>query len=608
MCLGEIKRKFIAFLLVAIMAVGVMPWSVFAEIVEGVRRIGMEFAVNNPEFINDLLEEGNTVYLIQLGTRGVDVVGIIRPGQVFVVNPTHSLLLRDSPEFGGVAASHEPSGELANAIRDFVTANYVNTGAVNRSLGLRRSSDITPEMYRPNNALIAAMVSAIPNEPALAAFGLNEAGMREFIESKRITFFTHYGTVGVGVFYDRGRDVRLAVNYSRNRQIEPRDIDDVVFVTLYEIWGRGLGFNTFMSNFAAEVLGGNREHAVGYWGQPNFEWGLAAASGGAHNVIAAAQEGNTYYVRFVNGLIPAMNPHFNFDYEVYRRARMNARTIQHYTASAMTPEFMDAFDIPGSPTVMNRTLQSGIDNFNTAIDQSLPERERREAAQRFNHIVSVLYNLRPTTDPYWLSPLIASYVGRSIWKVGRYDRYVLSVDLNNPWRGVHSQSLEVILRESAPIVPQAPVAVPPQAPAPAQVERTSAYAVPSAHSVHVNGSPVDFRAFNIHGYNFFMLRDIAYALNGSGGQFEVAWDGNRNAINLLTGTAYTILGGEMAAGNTSSAQAAPSTARVYVNGQPVNFLAYTIDGNNFFRIRDLGDYMGFDVDWDAATSSILVTA
>jgi len=142
---------------------------------------------------------------------------------------------------------------------------------------------------------------------------------------------------------------------------------------------------------------------------------------------------------------------------------------------------------------------------------------------------------------------------------------------------------------------------------PGVVSANGVTAEPSAHSVMVDGENVAFRAFLIAGSNFFMLRDIAYALNGTPSQFEVTWDEGRGAINLLPGTAYTPVGGEMEAGAAETETALASTAVVYVDGTAVTLRAYNIGGNNFFMLRDLGDALGFEVDWDAAAATVVVT-
>ena len=133
-------------------------------------------------------------------------------------------------------------------------------------------------------------------------------------------------------------------------------------------------------------------------------------------------------------------------------------------------------------------------------------------------------------------------------------------------------------------------------------------AQPSAHTVILDGETITPIAFLIGGNNFFMLRDIAYVLNGTDAQFEITWDGELNAINLLTGQAYTPVGGEMAQGTTQQTTAIPSTAAVYVDGTRVNLRAYNIVGNNFFMLRDLGDALGFGVDWDADAGAVVVSS
>jgi hypothetical protein len=134
-----------------------------------------------------------------------------------------------------------------------------------------------------------------------------------------------------------------------------------------------------------------------------------------------------------------------------------------------------------------------------------------------------------------------------------------------------------------------------------------ATATPSAHTVFVDGQPKGFRAFLIGGSNFFMLRDIAYALNGTPAQFNVEWDAARNAISLRTGRPYDPVGGEMAPCGGAPVAANPSTVVVYVDRQRVDLRAYNIAGNNFFMLRDLGAALGFGVDWGEAAQAVLIS-
>jgi len=129
---------------------------------------------------------------------------------------------------------------------------------------------------------------------------------------------------------------------------------------------------------------------------------------------------------------------------------------------------------------------------------------------------------------------------------------------------------------------------------------------PTSSTVLVNGKSVTFDAYNIGGNNFFKLRDIAYVLSGTPKQFEVTWDGGRNAISLLRGQAYTIIGGEMEGKGTGEKKATPTTSAIYLDGSAVKLEAFNIGGNNYFKLRDLGVAFDFGVGWDGAKNTITI--
>ena len=52
----------------------------------------------------------------------------------------------------------------------------------------------------------------------------------------------------------------------------------------------------------------------------------------------------------------------------------------------------------------------------------------------------------------------------------------------------------------------------------------------------VDGQPVRPQGYMINGSNYYKLRDIAYILNGTDSQFNVAWNGG---VVVTTGAAYT---------------------------------------------------------------------
>lgn len=129
-------------------------------------------------------------------------------------------------------------------------------------------------------------------------------------------------------------------------------------------------------------------------------------------------------------------------------------------------------------------------------------------------------------------------------------------------------------------------------------------AVPSTHAVTINGEEVVLRGYSIGSSNFFRLRDMAYALSGIQAQFGVDWHGN--TIYLFPGPGYTPVGGEMQGHVATQATAWPTTADIRLWGAEIDLRGFNIEGSNYFMLRDLGFYLGFDVDWDEAAQTILI--
>jgi hypothetical protein len=55
---------------------------------------------------------------------------------------------------------------------------------------------------------------------------------------------------------------------------------------------------------------------------------------------------------------------------------------------------------------------------------------------------------------------------------------------------------------------------------------------------------------------------------------------------------------------TENKTANPTTAKIYLDGKEVSFTAYEINGNNFFRLRDIMKTFDVFVGWDEKTSTI----
>ena len=74
-------------------------------------------------------------------------------------------------------------------------------------------------------------------------------------------------------------------------------------------------------------------------------------------------------------------------------------------------------------------------------------------------------------------------------------------------------------------------------------------------------------------------------------------------IGILAGIA---LCGPAAQAATAALTASPTSQTFYVNGKKVEFEAYAIHGNNFVKLRDIGQAVDFGVTYDSATNSVYI--
>ena len=146
-------------------------------------------------------------------------------------------------------------------------------------------------------------------------------------------------------------------------------------------------------------------------------------------------------------------------------------------------------------------------------------------------------------------------------------------------------------------------------------------AVPTAYatsySILVDGQAVAFDAYalrdeNGNDTNYLKLRDVAHVLNGSAAQFDVGWDAHSGSISITTGTAYASPNGsEMSTPFSGDQSYTENTSAILINGTKTDLSAITLTDANggaytYFKLRDLGQSLGFSVDWDAASGSIVI--
>lgn len=144
-------------------------------------------------------------------------------------------------------------------------------------------------------------------------------------------------------------------------------------------------------------------------------------------------------------------------------------------------------------------------------------------------------------------------------------------------------------------------------------------ATPTNSRVIVNGVEICFDAYMINGNNYFKLRDIAQAISGTDSTFNVAWypdfaawsalpggGTTYGAIELITGVDYVPVGGELSAGVPGVVTAVENFSPTFVDASQKEVLSYTIRDNNYYKLRDLGKALNFEVVWDSVNNCILI--
>ena len=129
----------------------------------------------------------------------------------------------------------------------------------------------------------------------------------------------------------------------------------------------------------------------------------------------------------------------------------------------------------------------------------------------------------------------------------------------------------------------------------------------SPQNLSVDGVDADCDKYNIDGSNYFKLRDLAQLLSKTDSRFSVSFDEQSNAVTVVSGKEYTPVGGELARGRDQSKTAVVSKQSVLIDGKAADGLSvYNIGGNNYFKLRDLGDALDFTVDYDADSNTAIV--
>ncbi len=121
----------------------------------------------------------------------------------------------------------------------------------------------------------------------------------------------------------------------------------------------------------------------------------------------------------------------------------------------------------------------------------------------------------------------------------------------------------------------------------------------------VDGNEMEVFGYTVNDSNYYKIRDIAMILRTTAARFDVSWDEDLSAIAVSRGLKYTIVGGELSEGE-AAINVEQNSAPVYVDGEERELLSYNINGNTYFKIRDIADMIGFAVDWDGDAQAVII--
>ncbi len=136
-------------------------------------------------------------------------------------------------------------------------------------------------------------------------------------------------------------------------------------------------------------------------------------------------------------------------------------------------------------------------------------------------------------------------------------------------------------------------------------EEESNIAYEQKQTITVNGEKHELTAYALKDANggltnYVRVRDIASLVNGTSAQFDVRWN---NAVELVSGEAYQANGSEFTVPFSGEQTFTYSTAPTLYYETPQPFLSAIVltdatgGGYTYYKLRDLGELLGFRVDW-----------
>ena len=131
-------------------------------------------------------------------------------------------------------------------------------------------------------------------------------------------------------------------------------------------------------------------------------------------------------------------------------------------------------------------------------------------------------------------------------------------------------------------------------------------AVKNTKKITLDGEEVMVGAYDVEGYNYLKLRDVAAILNTKKCQFNVGFDGPTKLITVELAKAYEKVEGDLAEIKDEKAKAIVSVKKILVNGEEKEIKTALINEYNYMQLRDLASLVGLDVKYDKVNKVIML--
>ena len=131
-------------------------------------------------------------------------------------------------------------------------------------------------------------------------------------------------------------------------------------------------------------------------------------------------------------------------------------------------------------------------------------------------------------------------------------------------------------------------------------------AVKNTKKITLDGEEVMVGAYDVEGYNYLKLRDVAAILNTKKCQFNVGFDKPTKLITVELAKGYEKVEGDLAEIKDEKAKAIIRVIKILVNGEEKEVKTALINENNYMQLRDLGSLVGLGVGYDKVNKVIML--